>query len=206
MMKRVGSYLLAAMLIISVLTHPTTSAAARGDNHVTQGELALLLVNVLGLHRYLPAAPSEHAAMELLMVNGIAPAHGWMQDAVVTRADLARIIVLALDRGDEVEDPDDPQSWMDFLIGIGVPIDTVGVALENVGPLGEVVAPHLLVASTTTDPLKRQTIFGQPDEMAFGTDMTHIPSMHRFIMTMRDIIEVITVVERPPRRIPVTPD
>ncbi len=200
MMKKSGVFLLAAILLMSPLARPASARPdVRGDNSVTQGELALMLVNVLGLYRYLPPAPGAHNAIEILVVNQIAPVDGWELEKVVTRADLARIITLALDRGDEVADPDDPQSWVDFLVGIGIPIDTVGVALENVEPMGEPVAPYLLAASATTDPLKQQTIYGQPDEVAFGTDMT-------FIVSMRELVQLIPLVDVPPPRIPVTPD
>lgn len=201
MIKKTGVFLLAILLFTSpVVSHTAYSQDSEVENNsVTQGELALLLVNVLGLWPYLPASPSEHQAIEVMLDNGIMPAEGWQADKVVTRADLARIIVLALERGDEVEDPDNPQSWVDFLVGIGIPIDTVGVALQEVGPLGVPRAPNLLAMAITTDPMQRQTIFAQPDDHAMGTDMT-------FLVSMGEVIDIITVVDVAPPPPPVTPD
>ncbi len=208
MIKKFGVFVVAVVLMMSPLI-PSASAAPnqqRNNNHITQSELALMLVNVLGLYRYLPAPPSVHNAIEILLVNQIAPADGWQPDRVVTRADLARVIVQAIDRSDEIEDPDNPQSWIDYLVGIGIPIDTVGVALESVDPMGEPVAPYLLASSASTDPLKQQTVFGQPDEVAFGTDMTFIAS-DIFVVTLPEAVDVIIDIPRiPPRRRPVTPD
>lgn len=158
-----------AMLSLSVVG---AHAAKEGDDEsrqVTQCELAKLLVNVLGLARFVPANPSCQQSFAVLMDNNIMPKDGWDGDKIVTRADLARVIVLALKRQHEVEDPDNPQSWIDFLKSIGIPIDTVGEAIETLEPLPEPVAPN--VAQAVTDPITKRHVFDPTDETQYGVDM-----------------------------------
>jgi hypothetical protein len=116
----------------------------------------------------------------------------------VILADLAEVIVKAIGRADEVDDPSDPQSWIEFLASIGVPIDTIGLALDNVEPLAEPVAGY--VARVSTDPLQRDAVFGQPDEPEFGADMAYVP------VRMTEVVElVVTIPDIPRRPRPVTP-
>ena len=82
---------------------------------------------------------------------------------------LARIIVQCLKKQNEVKNPDDPKSWIDYLKSIGVPIDTIGEAVDNVDPLGEAVAPNVVTASS--DPLRKRHKFNTTDETQYGVDM-----------------------------------
>lgn len=102
---------------------------------VSQLELAKLVVDLAGLRRFLPANPSPADYFALLMANGIAPAGGWVADQPVTRYDLARVVVLTLKQGAKVQNPDDPQSWIDYLVGTGVRVDTIGLATKPLEPL-----------------------------------------------------------------------
>ena len=148
---------------------PATSA------QVNQAELARMLVNVTGMARFLPAPSTYQENFAALLANGISPVDGWVADKVVTKADLARVTVQALGREDEVENPDDPNSWVKFLKENGIPIDTVGQAVDNVDPIVEPVAGYVFAAGLTTDPLKKIQVFGEPDEKQFGADVQGIP-------------------------------
>ncbi|MDD2237186.1 MAG: hypothetical protein PHG65_08290, partial [Kiritimatiellae bacterium] len=90
-----------------------------------------------GLYRYLPANPTDLQCFEILNQNGIFPKDGWEPGKVVTRGDLARVIVLALELEDQVQNPDDPRSWMEVLASIGIQITTIGEAVNNVYPISE---------------------------------------------------------------------
>lgn len=205
MYKKLGVVVLTALFCVASLA-PVAHAQESADdaNKVRQGELAVLLVNVLGLYRFLPAAPSEQEAIAVLLANQVAPEGGWDPAKEVTRADLARIIVQAIDRANEVEEQENPQSWIDFLVSVGVPIDTVGLALTNVEPLPEPIGGNVFAAVVTTDPLKKQAVFGLPDEAETGTDVSFLVSQP---LRPADVIEIITVVPAiPPRPPRVTPD
>jgi len=206
MFKKISVVLLAAAITMSsmvVQAQAQDEESAEADK-VRQGELAQLLVNVLGLYRFLPAAPSEQEAIGVLLANQIAPEEGWEPAKEVTRADLARVIVLALDRAAEVEDPDEPESWISFLSNQGVPIDTIGLSLTNLEPLPEPIAGNVFAASITTDPLRKRTVFGLPDELETGTDVSFVPSQ---VLTLEDVVEIIEQVPSvPPRPTSPTPD
>jgi hypothetical protein len=147
----------------------TEKKAASQVKQVTQAELAQLLVNVLGLSRFLPATPSATEQFSVLMANNIVPADGWVAEKVVTKADLARVIVQAMKKQSEVKNPNDPKSWIDYLKTIGVPIDTIGEAVDNVDPLAEPVAPNVVTSSS--DPMAKRHKFNTVDETQFGVDM-----------------------------------
>jgi len=100
-----------------------------------QGLLAQLLVLQTGLSRFLPLNPTDMQCFDILLLNGISPKDGWDPEKVVTRGDLARVIVLALELGSEVKNPDDPRSWMDVLASLDIQINTIGEAVERVYPL-----------------------------------------------------------------------
>lgn len=97
------------------------------EAQVTQCELAGLLAQVLGLARFLPPAPSCQQCIVVMMDNSISPVDGWQGDKIVTKADLARVIVQAMKRQAEISDPDDPKAWIDFLKSIGIPLDRKSV-------------------------------------------------------------------------------
>ena len=144
-----------------------------------------------------------------MMVNGVSPADGWSEDAVVNTADLARVIVQAMGMGSEIENPDDPQAWVDYLAENGIPIGSIGEAVENVQPRAQPVADYVLAAGLTSDPLQKQTLFGQPDEQQFGTDTSPPgrPGVALPPLTREDVEVIIGIIPVPPRPgRPVTPD
>lgn len=149
-MKKMLMIVLAGLMTASV-------ALAQGvpekGKALTYPQLADLLVKALGLNEYLPAGATPQQQFDLLMQNGIAPADGWTLDseAAVTKGDLARVLIEALEREDEVENPDDPQSWVDALAAMGISLSSASDALGSVEALPNIVAQN--IGFYTTDPL-----------------------------------------------------
>ena len=171
-----------ALLLTGVLFTAFSVPVANADNkpqppktqsskakEVTQAELAQLLVQALGLSRFLPAHPTPQQCFALLMDNSISPANGWNAEAIVTKADLARVIVQALKKQGDIKNPDDPKAWMDYLKGLGIPLEAVGETISHVGPTAEPVAPH--VANPKVDPLNKRHVMNPIDETQMGVDM-----------------------------------
>ncbi|MCX6995872.1 MAG: hypothetical protein NTV49_02005 [Kiritimatiellaeota bacterium] len=180
MKKTCGVVLL--MAFCALWLTPTGRAADVASSNetaaVSQAELAKLLVEVLGLARFLPADPTPAQNFAILMVNNIAPQDGWDAGRAVTRADLARVIVQALKKSGEIKTPDDPQAWIDYLVGIGVPIDTVGLATKPLEPLVLPVAPKAYTA--LVDPLHKEIKQVMGPITQFGADMTPIRELFAF--------------------------
>lgn len=149
-MKKMLMILLAGLITASVAL--AQGAPEKGQT-LTYSQLAGLLVKALGLEEYLPAAPTPQQQFDILMQNGIAPADGWVlgDDAAVTKGDLARVLIQSLQREDEVENPDDPQSWVDALTAMGISLSAASEALGSVDALPEVVAQN--IGFYSTDPL-----------------------------------------------------
>jgi hypothetical protein len=149
-MKKMLMIVLAALMTASVAF---AQGAPEKGQALTYSQLANLLVKALGLAEYLPAGATVQQQFDILMQNGIAPAEGWTMDAdsPVTKGDLARVLVQSLQSEDEVENPDDPQSWVDALSALGINLSAASEALGSVDVLPEVVASKLGFAST--DPL-----------------------------------------------------
>ncbi|MBU1692990.1 MAG: hypothetical protein KKC51_03395 [Verrucomicrobia bacterium] len=183
-MKKIGLTVLTAVLGLALLAPMAQAAEKKAKEkkaskkpaaeapavaQVTHCELAELLVQVLGLARFLPAAPSCQQCFAALLDNSISPFKGWEVGKVVTKADLARVIVQALKKQGEIENPDDPKEWIDYLKSLGVPIDSVGEAVSHLEPLPEAVATH--IASASVDPLVKRHKFNPVDETQYGVDM-----------------------------------
>ena len=181
-MKRIGGVIL-IVAFCALWSVPSAKAADVAPTNqttalVNQVELAKLLVEVLGLSRFLPADPTSAQCFALLMANGILPQDGWESDKAVTRADLARVIVQAMKKTSEIKTPDDPQSWIDYLVGIGVSIDTVGLATKPLEPLALPVSPRMYTARV--DPLLKDTKQVMGPITQFGTVMTPIRELFSF--------------------------
>ena len=176
-------YLLLTIAFCALWAAPQAWAAdAAPTNQVTaqvpQAELARLLVEVLGLSRFLPANPTPAQCFAILMANGIVPKDGWNAEAAVTRADLARVIVQAMKRSSEIKNPDNDQEWIEFLVGIGVHIDTLGEATKPLEPLMLPVAPKAYTAQV--DPLNKDTKQIMAPITQYGTVMTPIRELFSF--------------------------
>ncbi|OQA23961.1 MAG: hypothetical protein BWY59_02398 [Verrucomicrobia bacterium ADurb.Bin345] len=205
-MKRVLHVLL-AVLVFSLIVLPPVDALAQGRKGqsgkggggqqvapVTQGQLAQLLVQVLGLSRLLPANPTDFQCFSILLDNSISPKAGWDPSKIVIKADLARVIVQAMKKQGDIKNKDDDNEWMNYLKGLGIPLDAVGETVFYVDPLAEPVAPHIVVARV--DPLTKRHRFSPLDEGNYGADM-------EFISRILSQFEFIAGEFRPK---PVTPD
>lgn len=178
---------------------------------VNDGELAQWLVRVLGLSRFLPAAPTDLECFQVLMQNNISPSDGWQKDRTVTMGELARVIVQGLGRQAEVENPDNDASWINFLKEIGIDFGTIGEAVANLEPLPQPVGPEAIV--TSTDPLGKLQRINPPDNQQIGADLSTLGRVSSRVVefedrpvTQQDLVQVVTQVQRPDRPRPMTPN
>lgn len=144
---------LLAILMAAVLTAGAAWAQDGGGEPVTQAQLADVLVKALGMVSSLPGAASDQQKFEILMQNGIAPDGGWDAQAPVTKKDLVKVLVQALDAEDEVENPEDPASWQAVLEEHGIDMASLNSAetVLDMEALPTVVATDYGVESV--DPL-----------------------------------------------------
>ena len=142
---------------------------AQASGPVTQPQLAELLVKALGLMRFLPAAPTTQQLFDILMQNGISPENGWLLDAVVTKADLARVLILAMKAQGQVENPSDPQSWIDALKAMGISLDRLSETIQSVETLPEPMGQDLALQST--DPLIHNQNFTPGGTIQYTVDL-----------------------------------
>jgi hypothetical protein len=217
--------LLSGMLVVSFTpvfaadddaAETATGGSAEDGNQVTQAELAKMLVNIMGLAPFVSLPATSFELFQILVSNGVVPESGWNAETIVTKADLARVLVQAMGAADEIENPDDPNSWIEYLQEMGVQMDTVGEAIAAVAPntMSDPIINYALNEATTTDPLKKRGILGEPDEPQFGTDttLTPLPLTEEQVAAtgfptreqIEDIIAMIPV-QRPPTSRP-TPD
>ncbi len=169
-------------------------ADAERSKLVTEGELAQWLVRVLGLSRFLPAAPTDLECFQILMQNGIAPKDGWSQERTVTTENLARVLVLALGKQAEVENPQDDKSWVGYLKSVGIDFGTIGEAVENLEPLPQPVGPEAIV--TSTDPLGKLSRINPPDNQQIGADLSTLGR----VVTRADLPKIEVIIQTPTRR------
>ncbi|MBM4154768.1 MAG: hypothetical protein FJ221_07025 [Lentisphaerae bacterium] len=158
------------LLCAAMFAVPTVTVAAEGDDgeadQMNQGQLALLLVEKLGLLSFLPPNPSAMECMMILSQNGIFPSPtlgpteqnptpGWSLDpsTKVTMADLAVVLVRALGLEETVQgDKADPQNWMNALQSVNVPTDTVEGGVQTLIPLSAALQ-NISAGSTSGNPL-----------------------------------------------------
>jgi len=155
-MKRILAFLLVGLMMAATVAMAQDKEKSEPNKEqasqpVTHPQLAELLVKALGLLRFLPNAPTAQQMFDILMQNGISPEKGWLLDAVVTKADLSRVIVQALRKEDLVENPNDPQSWIDALKSAGISLDRLSDTMQSVESLPEAMGQSVPLQST--DPL-----------------------------------------------------
>lgn len=168
MRKFLTLILVCASMAAGAVVQAADGKANAGKPGVTEGEFAKWLVNVLGLSRSLPAAPSDKECFAALLQNGIAPKNGWNATNLVTMASLSRVIVQSMHKQGEVKNPQDDKSWIEYLKTSHVEFATVTEALSQVGPLDPAIHGDAIV--TSTDPLKKLARFRPSDEELLGTD------------------------------------
>jgi len=147
-------------------------ARNQGQNDATHEAVAKLLVQVLGLTFYEQITPTIHQYFALLAINGIMPEKGWQEGELITLADLARVLVQSMGLVDKVDNPDDPQSWLDVLEDEGVDLSSVRAASASLEGLPAAVGTRIL--PRTTDPLLTQTQLNPIDDVYYGVDMTSV--------------------------------
>ncbi len=179
------------------------SPVAEESGPITEGELAQWLVKVLGLSRFLPAAPTDFECIQILMQNNIAPKDGWNQDNTVTLGNLARVVVLALGRQGEVENPENDESWVNYLKSEGIDFGSAGEAMDNLEPLPQPVGPEAIV--TSTDPLSKLSRINPPDNQQVGADLSTLGHISSRVIHHRDIPRIEQQISRRPGRHPKPP-
>jgi len=150
-MRKIVVMLLISLLAASVGFAAPAKDKAEAPQPVTHPQLAELLVKALGMMRFLPNAPTPQQMFDLLMQNGISPEQGWKLDAVVSKADLSRVLIQAMRKEDAVENPNDPQSWIDALRAEGIALDRLSETIQSVEVLPESMSQVSSLQST--DPL-----------------------------------------------------
>ena len=155
-MKKILVFLLVGLMMTSTVAlaqgkSKGEDSKAQSSQPVTHPQLASILIKALGLVPFLPTAPSSQQMFDLLMQNGISPEAGWLLDAVVTKADLARVLIQAMRKEDQVENPNDPQSWIDALKAAGISLDRLSETIQSVETLPEGMGQDVKLQST--DPL-----------------------------------------------------
>ena len=206
-MKKKLSVMLLVALVGAASLPPAGNVNAQeaGGNSVTQGELALLLVNVLGLARDMPSMPTEQQAIRALLSNGIRPADGWQSGKVVVVSDLAVILVWALGEEGELDDPDDPEECIQYLTDRGIPMDTIGQAVGSVRRERDAGIGGDLIGVEVSDPLEwhPDPLPGIEDRVATGRET----GVGDRVVTLREVVEVVLAVpDIPPAPTAVTPD
>jgi hypothetical protein len=218
MMRRIGfTVLLAGLVVSSSLssfaaeakkesapkpkTEAKKSEAPKPQTQlVTEGEFARWLVQVLGLSRFVPAAPSDQECFAILLQNSIKPKDGWNATNVVTRGILARVTVQSMGKTSEVKDPAKDESYIEFLKGVGIEIGTIGEAVETLDALGDPLANEAIVAKT--DPLSKVHRIRPVGEQQLGADMATIQDA----VTAEEIATVFTPSPTPRKPRPLTPN
>lgn len=173
-MKKILVFLLIGLMMASTgaMAQDKEKADAKksqASQPVTHPQLAEILVKALGLVTFLPTAPTAQQMFDVLMQNGISPEGGWLLDAVVTKADLSRVIVQAMRKEDQVENPNDPQSWINVLKEMGISLDRLGETMQSVETLPEGMGQDVTLQST--DPLIYGVNFAPGSSVQYTVDL-----------------------------------
>lgn len=197
-MKRILMFLLVGLMMSATVAttqgkEKAESKKAEASQPVTHPQLAELLVKALGLIRFLPAAPTTQQMFDVLMQNGISPEKGWLLDAVVTKADLSRVIVQALRKEDAVENPNDPQSWIDLLKELGISLDRLSETIQSAEVLPEGLGQDVTLQST--DPLVYGVNFAPGSSIQYTVDLN-------LVTRVFSELEMITGEFKPPTPTP----
>jgi uncharacterized membrane protein YgcG len=146
--------LLVVCLLFSFKTSILAQEEESDEETMSQGQLAIVLAQRLGLA---PDAPglTEIAAINMLLQIGIVPRDGWNAGSEVTLGMLAGVLVQAL--GLDVDNPQDDASLVEACRAAGIDFSSVGNALASAG--GITLNPSTRrtqpAASQANDPLLR---------------------------------------------------
>ena len=174
-MKRILAFMLIGLMMAAPAAlaqkekESSDAQKSKASKPVTHPQLAEIMVKALGLVRFLPNAPTAQQMFDVLMQNGISPQDGWKLDAVVTKADLARVIVQALRKEDRVENPNDPQAWINVLKELGISLDRLSATVQSVEALPEAMGQDTTMQST--DPLIYEVAFASSDSVQYTVEL-----------------------------------
>jgi hypothetical protein len=116
--------LIAALFAFS---QPAIAQEEASGQTMTQGDLALIFAQKLGLAPGLPTDAGKAEAMNALAQIGYAPRGGWNADSEVTLGDLAVILAAVLKL--TPENPEDDASVVEACVAAGVDFSSVASAL-----------------------------------------------------------------------------
>lgn len=111
------------------------SQVAKKSESASQMQLAKLLVQKMGLYRYLPDFPTNLDMITTLVRFGVEPKGGWVVAEPLTVGVMAQTIVQAMGLDSEVENPSDPASWIAVLQANGVEMKSVSTATSDIRPV-----------------------------------------------------------------------
>ena len=176
-MKKILAFLLVGLMMAATVAtaqdkEKSAPKKAQASGPVTHAQLADLMVKALGLVRFLPVPPTSQQMFDVLMQNGISPEAGWLLDAVVTKADLARVLIQAMHKEDQVENPNDPQSWIDTLKAAGISLDRLSETIQSVETLPEGMGQDVKLQST--DPLVYNVRFTPGGTIQYSVDLAMV--------------------------------
>jgi hypothetical protein len=160
-------------IALSGLTVALATFAFAEDKPMTQGEAAVVLAQRLGLGNSTtkPLTPGE--AVRLLMENKISPFGGWQLAEPLLVRDLARVLVQALGRANQIpaEERENPDSsaYVDLLTrDFNLDLSSIAAALSQLGSASDPSGLGLLADFTSSDPLRNRGEGGEPDESVGG--------------------------------------
>ena len=187
-MKKILVFFLVGLMMASTVAlaqgkQKEEAKKSQAAQPVTHPQLAEILVKALGLVVFLPTAPTAQQMFDVLMQNGIAPEGGWLLDAVVTKADLARVIIQSMRKEDAVENPNDPQSWINALKELGVSMERLGETMKSVEMLAEGMGQDVTLQST--DPLVYGVNFAPGSSVQFTVDLNLVTRVFSEIEMIR---------------------
>ena len=197
-MKRILAFVLIGLMIAAPAAlaqnkkESSDAQKSKASQPVTHPQLAEIMVKALGLLRFLPNAPTAQQQFDVLMQNGICPQDGWKLDAVVTKADLARVIVQALRKEDQVENPNDPQAWINALKELGISLDRLSETVQSVEALPEAMGQDTTMQST--DPLIYEVAFASADSAQYSVELD--ATTEEALTARQDADGTVTVVTR----------
>jgi len=174
-MKKILVFLMIGLMVAGSATVVQAKSKSKKANKsqasqpVTHPQLADTLVKALGLISFLPNAPSAQQKFDVLMQNGISPEKGWLLDAIVTKADLSRVLVQAMGKEDEVENPNDPQSWINTLKEAGISLNRLSETVQSIEVLPDAMGADVTLGSA--DPLVYGVNFAPGNSVQYSVDL-----------------------------------
>ena len=179
------------LVLLASLVTVTAFAAKKESSQpvVTQAMLAEELAKALGLMTALPTGDTDQQRFAVMMQNGICPKDGWVADKVVTKADLARVLVQAMGLEDEVENPDDIGSWIRVLQDHDISLDShVGQTVMDMEAIPIVVSRDYMFSSV--DPLVK-------DDLASGAYVQYAVPLEMVVRALTEMEIIRGEVRRP---------